>query len=63
MPPDFETADWIARCAARLRREWPNLATQDIEEAAEALLADARWRELPPEQAAVAWLRLGALAS
>lgn len=55
--------DWIARCAARLRRTWPTLAEADLEDAARALHDDPKLRAMQPEQAAVAWLRLGALAS
>lgn len=50
---------WVARCALRLREEWPRLAGSDLAEVAEQIWTDARWRELEPETAAVQWLRQG----
>jgi hypothetical protein len=54
--------EWVWRCAQRLRREWPSLAIAELEAVARDLAADPRWRSMAPEQAAVAWLQLGALA-
>lgn len=54
---------WVSRCADRLRRQWPMLARVDLEEAAQDLWNDERWRDMAPEAAAVEWLRQGVLAS
>ena len=55
----METSQWIARCALRLREEWPRPAGADLAEAAAELWEQNRWREMEPEVAAAAWLRLG----
>ena len=55
----MEASQWIARCALRLREEWTRPAGADLAEAAAELWEQARWREMEPEAAAVAWLRLG----
>ncbi|MBA3599277.1 MAG: hypothetical protein H0W40_18160 [Methylibium sp.] len=52
-------SQWIARCALRLREEWPRLAGADLAEVAAELWAQERWRTLEPEEAATAWLRQG----
>jgi hypothetical protein len=59
----MDAQHWISRCAARLHRVWPTLAQADLDEVAEQLFAEPRWRDLPPEQAAVDWLRLGAIVA
>ncbi len=47
---------WLARCANRLREEWPRADVTSIEEAALELWS-AQWlRELPGEEAAALWL-------
>ena len=53
--------EWIERCSARLRRQWPTLAQADLDETAAELHADPRWRGMKPEKAAVAWLQLGSI--
>ena len=53
---------WQARCAARLRVQWPRLQAKDTDEAAAELWNDDQLREMEPEQAAVEWLRRGVLA-
>lgn len=58
----MDAQDWIARCAARLRRRWPTLAMADLEATAAELYQEERWRSLLPETAAYEWLCLGALA-
>ena len=50
---------WVARCALRLREEWPRLAGSDLAEVAEQIWVEERWRDLEPEVAAVQWLRQG----
>lgn len=58
----MDPTQWVSRCADRLRRQWPHAMTEELEAAARDLLADPKWREMEPEQAAVEWLRLGVLA-
>jgi hypothetical protein len=48
---------WLARCANRLREEWPRADVISIEEAALELWGAERLRELPGEEAAALWLR------
>ena len=48
---------WLARCANRLRQEWPRADVTSIEEAALELWG-AHWlRELSGEEAAALWLQ------
>ena len=53
--------EWVWRCAQRLRQRWPSPSIADLEEVAARLWQEQSWRELEPEEAAVRWLRLGAL--
>ena len=53
--------EWVWRCAQRLRQRWPSPSIADLEEVAARLRQEPRWRDLEPEEAAVRWLRLGAL--
>ncbi len=57
----MSTEEWVWRCAQRLRQQWPTLAIADLEETAEQLSRVVRWRTMPPEKAAVEWLRQGVL--
>lgn len=52
-------ADWEARCADRLREEWPNVLPDDLSRTARSLGAQIQWRRYTPEVAVTAWLRLG----
>lgn len=54
--------EWRQRCAYRLRRKWPSIPVEDLEDTAQELQADPELRQMPPEAAAVAWLRRGSLA-
>lgn len=60
---DLTAPEWIARCSSRLQEQWPRLPRVDTDHMASALWADARWREMEPEAAALAWLRQGVLAA
>lgn len=58
----MDAVTWQARCAARLRVQWPRLQASDTDEAAAELWRDEKLREMEPEHAAVEWLRRGVLA-
>lgn len=58
----MDALTWQARCAARLRVQWPRLQAVETGEAAAELWADEHLRKMEPEQAAVEWLRRGVLA-
>lgn len=47
---------WLARCANRLRQEWPRADVTSIEEAALELWGAQKLRELPGDEAAAIWL-------
>ncbi|RZI69715.1 MAG: hypothetical protein EOP80_17695 [Variovorax sp.] len=47
---------WIAACAHRLQRHWRTVDPELLEEVAGDLWTDRALRELPPHEAAVAWL-------
>jgi hypothetical protein len=51
--------EWIARCTARLREQWPRLALEQLQEVAEELHHDAQRQLEEPERAATQWLRQG----
>lgn len=53
---ELTPSQWIAKCAARLGERWRTAATAELEAAAVEVWRDAKLRELPPEDAAVAWL-------
>jgi hypothetical protein len=55
-------SDWIARCSARLQAQWPTVEPEELEQVAIDLLRDPLLRAMAPEEAALAWLRLGVLA-
>ena len=50
---------WVARCSHRLREQWRTIDLESLEDLAQELWADERWRVRPPEEAAVEWLRRG----
>jgi hypothetical protein len=51
--------EWIARCAARLRTQWPRVPQAQLNELAEELRVRALRALDEPESAAVGWLNLG----
>lgn len=50
---------WIARCTARLHRQWPRLPDDQLREVAEELRREVEREANDPEHAAVEWLRRG----
>jgi len=50
---------WVARCSHRLREQWRTIDLESLEDLAQELWADERWRVQPPEEAAVELLRRG----
>ncbi len=55
--------EWITRCSQRLQAQWRTVEPEVLEQVAVDLLREARFRALAPEEAAVAWLQQGVLAS
>ncbi len=51
--------EWTWRCAERLHEQWPRVDRVDLENVAEALHREERWRGLEPDEAALEWLRQG----
>lgn len=56
----LDQREWVIRCSARLHARWPRIGREQRDEAAEELWRIGPWRELEPEQAAAAWIDLGA---
>jgi hypothetical protein len=56
-----DSLEWRQRCAYRLRRQWPSVPLDELEDTARQLLQDPDLAALPPERAATEWLRRGAL--
>ncbi|MEO8312652.1 MAG: hypothetical protein ABI520_15900 [Caldimonas sp.] len=54
---EFADMQWVARCAHRLRRQWPHADVESLEEAALELWRVNWLREMPAEAAAELWLR------
>lgn len=52
--------EWVIRCSARLHARWPRIGREQRDETTEELWRAGAWRELEPEQAAAAWIDLGA---
>ena len=50
---------WIARCTARLHRQWLRLPDDQLREVAEELRRDVEREVNDPEHAAELWLRQG----
>lgn len=48
---------WIAACSHRLQRRWRTVAPEQLEEVAETLCTDERFRALDPDITAAGWLR------
>jgi len=49
---------WIAACAHRLQQQqWHTVDPLELEDVARDLWHDGRLRAMPPEEAAVEWLR------
>jgi hypothetical protein len=59
-PSNLTEREWVIRCSARLHARWPRIAREQRDETAEELWCTSPWRELEPEQAAAAWIALGA---
>lgn len=51
--------EWTWRCAVRLHEQWPRVDHHDLENVAQALYREDRWRGLEPDAAAVEWLQQG----
>ncbi len=56
---NVEDIQWIARCARRLREQWPHADPTSLDETASELLDEVPLRALAPELAAVTRLRRG----
>jgi len=48
---------WIADCAQRLQQHWRMVDLIELKEVASSLWRDARWRAMPPAEAASDWLK------
>lgn len=48
---------WIAACAHRLQQQWHTVDPLDLESVARDLWCDERLRAMPPDEAAVDWLK------
>ena len=59
---NLEEKEWVIRCSARLHARWPRIGREQRDETAEELWRAGTWHELEPEQAAAAWIDLGAPA-
>lgn len=57
----MDEAEWVRVAAARLRAQWPHVADEQLQEAAQELWQHGCWRCQPPVLAVVEWLRLGVL--
>lgn len=62
-PLILDQNEWVIRCSARLHARWPRIGREQRDETAEELWRTGPWRELEPEQAAAAWIAMGAPAS
>jgi hypothetical protein len=59
---NLEQKEWMIRCSARLHARWPRIGREQRDETAEELWRAGTWRNMEPEQAAAAWIDLGAPA-
>jgi hypothetical protein len=59
----LHAGEWIDRCSQRLREHWHTVEQAQLDDVAIDLWRDPRLRGLPPEDAAVEWLKQGVLAS
>lgn len=48
---------WIAACAHRLQQQWHTIDPLELEDVARDLWRDERLRAMPPDEAAVDWLK------
>jgi hypothetical protein len=48
---------WIAACAHRLQQQWHTVDPLELEDVARDLWRDERLRSMPPDLAAVEWLK------
>lgn len=55
----MDPQQWVARCAARLQRQWPRVPPEQIDELAAELRVELERRAEDPERAATEWLRQG----
>ncbi|KQW70055.1 hypothetical protein [Methylibium sp. Root1272] len=58
----MDAQNWQRSVAAHLQNQWPTIPIDDLLEAAGDLWCDEHWRAMPPEEAAVRWLKLGVLS-
>ncbi len=56
-------SEWIERCAVRLHEHWRSVDAARLDDLAVELWSEARWNSLPPETAAVEWLKQGVLGA
>ena len=52
----MDREDWIAVCAHQLQRRWRTIDPEQLDDLAADLWKDEQLRQLPPAQAAIAWL-------
>ncbi|SEB26366.1 hypothetical protein [Variovorax sp. YR216] len=52
----MQREDWIAICAHELQRRWRTVDPEQLDDLAGDLWQNEQLRELPPAQAAIAWL-------
>jgi hypothetical protein len=55
----MNSVEWTLRCAERLHEQWPRVDRSDLENLADALQAEDRWKWMEPQDAAVQWLSQG----
>jgi hypothetical protein len=60
---EIHASEWIDRCSTRLQEQWRTVDPTQLDDMAIDLWRDPHWRAMPPEQAAVEWLRQGVLAA
>ena len=54
---NLANVQWLARCANRLRQQWPRADVTSIDETALELWSAEWLRELPGEDAAALWMQ------
>jgi hypothetical protein len=60
---ELHAGEWIDRCSKRLQEHWRNVEPAQLDDLAIELWSKPEWRALPPEQAALGWLKQGVLAN
>jgi hypothetical protein len=58
----LHASEWIDRCSKRLQEHWRTVRPEQLDDVAIELWREPQWRALPPEEAALEWLRQGVLA-